>query len=116
MRKMMTVVLGLAVLMWTAGAARAQTGFGGLGDAVKKDVGDAAKKEVDNTLGVPAADKAANPNAAAKEGADAAKGDVKARAAGAVDVAPGAAGQDTGAAKKAEAPDDDGDEPANDEQ
>ena len=105
MRKTMSVVLGVVAFMWTAGAARAQEGFGGLTDAVKKDVGEAAKKKADEALGVPgAAEKAAEPGAAAKEGADAATGDVKGRAAGAGEKAQGAAGDTMGGMKKAGEP------------
>lgn len=109
MRKVLTVALAVGVLAWTAAAVRAQGALGGLGDAVKKNAGDAAKQQVNDTVGVPgAADKMADPNAAAKQATDDATDAAKARAAGAVQ---GAVGETMGGMKKAVQPPAGADEP-----
>jgi hypothetical protein len=94
MRKGIPIIVGLAVFIGTTGIARAQSGFGGLGDAVKKSAADAAKQEIDKAAGVSgAADKAADPKAAAKNAADAQGSDVKTKAGEAAEGAvPDAAG------------------------
>jgi len=108
MRKVMSVVLGLGVLTWTAAAVHAQGALGGLGDAAKQGASDAVKQKVDDTLGVQGAtDKAANPNAATKQAADDATNNANGAAAGA---AQGAVGNAAGGMKEAPQPAADGDD------
>lgn len=95
MRKAVTIILGVAMFMGTAGAAGAQ--MGAMGDALKKGAADTAKQGVDNALGVQGAgDAAANPNAAAKDAAAAPAADAAGGGAGA---APAAAPADDGGSK-----------------
>jgi len=96
MRKAMTIILGVAMFIGTAGAAGAQMGdMGAMGDTLKKGAADTAKQGVDNALGVPgAADAAGNPKAAAKDAAAAPAGD-----AGAAGAAPAAAPAGDGGAQ-----------------
>lgn len=108
MRKVMTVVLAMGILTWASVPARAQGALGGLGDAVKQGASDAAKQKVDDTLGVQGAtDKAANPNAAAKQAAGDATNSANGAAAGA---AQGAVGNAAGGMKEAPQPAADGDD------
>lgn len=89
MRRAMAISLGLGtLLLWPAGALHAQGNLRGLGDAVKKGASDAAKKEVDEAVGVPGvADKAADPKAAGRAAADDTKRDASGRVEGATDDA-----------------------------
>ena len=90
MRRTAGIVVGLAVLVGTAGAVRAQ--WGDMGNAVKQGAADAAKQKADEAAGTSgAADKAANPKGAVKDAAQGAKGEAKDSATGAAHDA-GAAG------------------------
>ena len=114
MRRAMMVFLGLGVLTWTTAAVHAQGALGGLEDAAKKGAADAAKQQIDNTLGVQgASDKAANPQGAAKQAADDATNNANNAAAGA---AQGAVGNAAGGAQNAPQPAGGGDDaPAGDD-
>lgn len=94
MRKvLLSVVLSLGVVVWSAAASRAQGAFG-LGDALKKGATDAAKQKANQAVGVPgAADAAVNPKGAVKGAADSAASDANTRATGAArDTVSGALG------------------------
>ena len=98
MRTMTAIAVGLGMLLYTAGGAQAQNAWSNLGNAVKKDVENAAKQQVDETTGVKGAgEAAANPKGAAQAAADAAKADAKAN----TDAAAGGVADDVNRVKNA---------------